>query len=125
MTTEEESIEQAAASRRERLKAFKAAQELLNAPDEDSAQAAQNQTEETNEEDNPSMKFRNYVPYDKQFQEGKVAPPVLPKFEDPVAATPPASEEKEVLVYLQYHVFMLHKNEFHAPNLLQLEVYPI
>ncbi|TYH73446.1 hypothetical protein ES332_D05G329600v1 [Gossypium tomentosum] len=95
MATEEESIEQAAALRRERLKALKAAQELLNAPDEDSSQAAENQTDDTNEENNPSMKFRNYVPHDKQLQEGKVAPPVLPKFEDPVAAAPPASEEKE------------------------------
>lgn len=51
MATEEESIEQAAASRRERLKALKAAQELLNAPDEDSAQAAENQTDDTNEEE--------------------------------------------------------------------------
>lgn len=50
------------------------------------------------------MKFRNYVPHDKQLQEGKVAPPVLLKFEDPVAAEPPVSEEKEVLVYLQYHI---------------------
>ncbi|XP_039003508.1 uncharacterized protein LOC120130323 isoform X2 [Hibiscus syriacus] len=96
MATEEESIEQAAASRRERLKALKAAQELLNAPDEDSVQAAENQTDETNEEDNPSMKFRNYVPHDKQLQEGKVAPPVLPKFEDPGAAAPPAPEEKRI-----------------------------
>lgn len=67
----------------------------MNAPDEDSSQAAENQTDDTNEENNPSMKFRNYVPHDKQLQEGKVAPPVLPKFEDPVAAAPPASEEKE------------------------------
>ncbi|XWS07982.1 hypothetical protein CRYUN_Cryun41cG0037800 [Craigia yunnanensis] len=95
MATEEESIEQAAASRRERLRALKAAQELLNAPDDDSAQAAENQTDETNEENNPSMKFRNYVPHDKLLQEGKVAPPVLPKFEDPVAAEPPPSEDKE------------------------------
>ncbi|KAE8701531.1 Cwf18 isoform 2 [Hibiscus syriacus] len=98
MATEEESIEQAAASRRERLKALKAAQELLNAPDEDSVQAAENQTDETNEEDNPSMKFRNYVPHDKQLQEGKVAPPVLPKFEDPGAAAPPAPEEKRLFI---------------------------
>lgn len=50
------------------------------------------------------MKFRNYVPHDKQLQEGKVAPPVLPKFEDPVAAAPAPSEDKEVLVFPQYHV---------------------
>lgn len=42
------------------------------------------------------MKFRNYVPHDKQLQEGKVTPPELPKFEDPVAAAPPQSEKKEV-----------------------------
>ncbi|XVE99281.1 hypothetical protein REPUB_Repub03eG0185000 [Reevesia pubescens] len=95
MDTEEESTEQAAASRRERLKALKAAQELLNGPDEDSAQAVENQTDETDEENNPNMKFRNYVPHDKQLQEGKVAPPVLPKFEDPVGAAPPPSEDKE------------------------------
>ena len=46
---------------------------------------------------NPSMKFRNYLPHDKELQEGKLAPPVLPKFEDPVAVAPPPSEEKEVL----------------------------
>ncbi|XVF75579.1 hypothetical protein PTKIN_Ptkin13bG0198300 [Pterospermum kingtungense] len=44
---------------------------------------------------NPSMRFRNYVPHDKQLQEGKVDPPVLPKFKDPVAAAPPPSEDKE------------------------------
>ncbi|XWS66187.1 hypothetical protein CRYUN_Cryun05aG0178500 [Craigia yunnanensis] len=95
MATEEESIEQAAVSRRERLRALKAAQELLNAPDEDSAQADEDKTNETNEENNPSMKFRNYVPHDKQLQEGKVAPPVLPKFDNPVAAAPPPSEDQE------------------------------
>lgn len=42
------------------------------------------------------MKFRNYVPHDKQLQEGKLAPPVLPKFEDPAAAVPPPPEKKEV-----------------------------
>ncbi|OMP01097.1 mRNA splicing factor, Cwf18 [Corchorus olitorius] len=97
MATEEESIEQAAASRRERLKALKEAQELLSTPDDDSAQAAEDKADETNEEDNLSMKFRNYVPHDKLLQEGKVAPPVLPKFEDPVAAAPPPSEDKEDL----------------------------
>lgn len=40
------------------------------------------------------MKFRNYVPQDKELQEGKLAPPVLPKFEDPVAAAPPPSEKE-------------------------------
>lgn len=43
------------------------------------------------------MKFRNYLPHDKQLQEGKVTPPVLPKFEDPIATLPPPEEKKEVL----------------------------
>ncbi|KAK3225890.1 hypothetical protein Dsin_005752 [Dipteronia sinensis] len=99
-TQEEDSIEQAAAARRERLRALKAAQELLNTPDDDSTQS-RNKTnddvddEEVDEENNQNMKFRNYVPHDKQLQEGKLAPPVLPKFEDPAAAAPPPSEKKE------------------------------
>lgn len=48
------------------------------------------------------MKFRNYLPHDKQLQEGKVAPPVLPKFEDPIATLPPVEEKKEVLPCLHY-----------------------
>ncbi|XP_011035412.1 PREDICTED: coiled-coil domain-containing protein 12 [Populus euphratica] len=94
---EEESIEQAAAARRERLKALKAAQELLNTPDADSAKTADDDDDddEAAQESNPSMKFRNYVPQDKELQEGKLAPPVLPKFEDPVAAAPPPSQKEE------------------------------
>ncbi|GJW52208.1 coiled-coil domain-containing protein 12 [Tanacetum coccineum] len=42
-----------------------------------------------------NVKFRNYLPHDKQLQEGKLAPPELPKFEDPVAAEPPVEEKKE------------------------------
>jgi len=45
MATEEDSIEQAAAERRERLRALRAAQELFETPDEDSAQA-QTQSED-------------------------------------------------------------------------------
>ncbi|TXG51775.1 hypothetical protein EZV62_024299 [Acer yangbiense] len=97
-TQKEDSIEQAAAARRERLRALKAAQELLNTPDDDSTQP-RNKTndddEEVDEENNQNMKFRNYVPHDKQLQEGKLAPPMLPKFEDPAAAEPPPSEKKE------------------------------
>ncbi|XP_048138600.1 coiled-coil domain-containing protein 12 isoform X2 [Rhodamnia argentea] len=48
--------------------------------------------------ENPSMKFRNYVPQDKQLQEGKVAPPLLPKFEDPVATEPPPAEKKDPFI---------------------------
>lgn len=43
------------------------------------------------------MKFRNYLPHDKELQEGKLAPPVLPKFEDPVDVDPPPSEKNEVI----------------------------
>ena len=52
MATEEDSIEQAAAARRERLRSLKAAQELLNTPDEDSAQVESKTNDEngTNEE---------------------------------------------------------------------------
>ncbi|KAL2553383.1 mRNA splicing factor [Forsythia ovata] len=88
----EESIEAVAAARRERLRALKAAQELLNTPDAD----ADNQEQQEEEElDNVNMKFRNYLPHDKQLQEGKLAPPVLPKFEDPVLMAPPPEEKKE------------------------------
>lgn len=44
----------------------------------------------------PAMKFRNYVPQAKELQDSKVVPPELPKFEDPIAAIPPAVEKKEV-----------------------------
>ncbi|EXB92318.1 ATP-dependent RNA helicase dhx8 [Morus notabilis] len=97
MATEDDSIDQAVAARRERLKALKAAQELLNTPDEDSVQVEdkKNNDNDSREETNPNMKFRNYVPHDEHLQEGKVAPPVVPKFEDPVAAMPPPSEKEE------------------------------
>ncbi|CAB4281630.1 unnamed protein product [Prunus armeniaca] len=94
MAAEEDSIEQVVAARQERLRALKAAQELLNTPDEDSSLVDSN-ADEDNETSEETMKFRNYVPHDKKLQEGKLVPPVLPKFEDPVAAVPPPSEKKE------------------------------
>ncbi|XP_027121639.1 coiled-coil domain-containing protein 12 [Coffea eugenioides] len=116
-TEEEDSIEGAAATRRQRLRALRAAQELLNTPDQDDLphhhaapapppgppdRDADNDDEKEEEEegqeereDNVNMKFRNYLPHDKQLQEGRVAPPVLPKFEDPVAEAPPCQEKKE------------------------------
>ncbi|KAI9087891.1 hypothetical protein K1719_030221 [Acacia pycnantha] len=96
MGDEDDSIEQAAASRRERLQALKAAQELLNTPDEDAAQADDMRNGDETTEEQP-MKFRNYVPQDKHLQEGKLAPAVLPKFEDPVAAAPPPEQEDPFL----------------------------
>ncbi|KAK4778742.1 hypothetical protein SAY86_006270 [Trapa natans] len=102
---EEDDIEQAVAVRRERLRALRAAQELLSAPEDESAargdakdEADAEDDKDADEEENPSMKFRNYVPQDKQLQEGKVAPPVLPKFEDPIAAAPPVAEKKDPFV---------------------------
>ncbi|KAA8549645.1 hypothetical protein F0562_001337 [Nyssa sinensis] len=98
MSGEEESIEQAAAARRERLRALKAAQELLNTPDENSVQLEDKPEDANgtnNEENILNMKFRNYLPHDKHLQEGKLAPPVLPKFEDPVALVPIPQEKKE------------------------------
>ncbi|KAJ4823951.1 hypothetical protein Tsubulata_016432 [Turnera subulata] len=92
MGSEEESLEGAAASRQERLRALKAAQQLLETPEEGSVAVSEN---EADKESNPTMKFRNYVPQDKELQEAKLAPPVLPKFEDPVAVAPPSPEKKE------------------------------
>ncbi|CAA3008618.1 Hypothetical predicted protein [Olea europaea subsp. europaea] len=96
----EESIEAVVAARQERLRALKAAQELLNTPDADADADAENdknnqERQEEEEEDNVNMKFRNYLPHDKQLQEGKLAPPVLPKFEDPILMAPPLEEKKE------------------------------
>jgi coiled-coil domain-containing protein 12 len=98
MSGEEESIEQAAVARRERLRALKAAQDLLNAPENESIEQADDITvdaDTNDEENNLNMKFRNYLPHDKQLQEGKLAAPVLPKFEDPVAILPVPEEKKE------------------------------
>ncbi|CAN8269888.1 unnamed protein product [Cochlearia groenlandica] len=85
MGSEDESIEQKAAARKEALKALRAAQELSETKEEDEAV----------KEDGPAMKFRNYVPQDKELHDGKVAPPELPKFEDPLAAITPAAVDKK------------------------------
>ncbi|CAL1369099.1 unnamed protein product [Linum trigynum] len=97
MTSEEDSIEQAAVARRERLMNLKAAKELMSTPDEGSEQVEDktDQEDETANGDNAGLKFRNYVPQAKELQEGRLAPPVLPKFEDPIAAAPPSPEKKE------------------------------
>lgn len=55
------------------------------------------------------MKFRNYVPHDKELQEGKLAPPVLPKFEDPVTSEPPQLKEV-ILSVLPLYVLKLAYN---------------
>ncbi|KAF7124845.1 hypothetical protein RHSIM_Rhsim12G0137000 [Rhododendron simsii] len=95
MSGEEESIEQVAAARQERLRALKAAQDLLSAPENESIEQADDMADANDEENDLNMKFRNYLPHDKQLQEGKLAAPVLPKFEDPVAILPVPEEKKE------------------------------
>ncbi|XP_020238903.1 coiled-coil domain-containing protein 12 [Cajanus cajan] len=91
MGSEEDSIEQSVASRRERLLALRAAQELSSAPEPDSEPEPKQNDDE--EDQQLEMKFRNYVPHDKHLQEGKLAPAVLPKFEDASEAVPPPEPE--------------------------------
>ncbi|CAH2055061.1 unnamed protein product [Thlaspi arvense] len=100
MASEDDSIEQKAAARKEALRALKAAQELSESKEEDGQDGAV-------EEEGPAMKFRNYVPQDKELQDGKVAPPEIPKFEDPVAALAPAVEKKE----LRFHCLIAEERE--------------
>ncbi|KAL2994425.1 hypothetical protein AAZX31_10G164100 [Glycine max] len=91
MGSEEDSIEQSVASRRERLLALRAAQELSSVPE---PEPNGNKDDDNEEDQEPQeMKFRNYVPHDKNLQEGKLAPAVLPKFEDPVDDVPPPEPE--------------------------------
>ncbi|KAJ4898503.1 Cwf18 protein [Raphanus sativus] len=87
MGSERDSVEDKAAARKEALRALRAAQELSESKEEEEDVAG--------DEDGPAMKFRNYVPQDKELQDGKVAPPELPKFEDPITALPPSVEKKE------------------------------
>lgn len=54
------------------------------------------------------MKFRNYVPHDKHLQEGKLAPVVLPKFEDPLAADAPPAPQPEAKEVLYFHLLPLY-----------------
>ncbi|KAI4326447.1 hypothetical protein MLD38_031762 [Melastoma candidum] len=92
-----DAVEEAVASRRERLRALRAARQLSSTPDD--AEAAPEKDDGGDDRaENPSLKFRNYVPHDEQLQEGKVAPPVLPKFEDPVAAEPLPLEKKDPFI---------------------------
>ncbi|MCO5572662.1 hypothetical protein L7F22_026420 [Adiantum nelumboides] len=82
-----EDLESAAAERRERLRALRAAVELVGSPENQQAQESQKDEKPPLEE---GVRFRNYVPRDKQFHENKVTPPTIPKFDDPVAAAPVA-----------------------------------
>ncbi|XP_074280814.1 uncharacterized protein LOC141605812 [Silene latifolia] len=94
MSDGEDSLERAAAERRERLKALKAAKELSETPDDDDDDS-RNGVDRNDDQDGLNLKFRNYLPHDKQLQEGKLNAPELPKFEDPVAAEPAAEPPAE------------------------------
>ncbi|CAN1266671.1 Coiled-coil domain-containing protein 12 [Linum perenne] len=67
----------------------------MNTPDEGTEQVEEKTDQEDAFTSNPGLKFRNYVPQAKELQEGRLAPPVLPKFEDPIAVAPPPTEKKE------------------------------
>nr|XP_027124249.1 coiled-coil domain-containing protein 12-like [Coffea arabica] len=101
-TEEEDSIEGAAATRRQRLRALRAAQELLNTPDQDDLphhhaapapppgppdRDADNDDEKEEEEEGQEER--------EESSGGESCSPVLPKFEDPVAEAPPCQEKKE------------------------------
>eukprot|EP00252_Welwitschia_mirabilis_P008328 TRINITY_DN2010_c0_g1_i2.p1 TRINITY_DN2010_c0_g1~~TRINITY_DN2010_c0_g1_i2.p1 ORF type:complete len:170 (+),score=51.42 TRINITY_DN2010_c0_g1_i2:137-646(+) len=102
----EETVEE----RRERLKALREAQNLLSSsesgsqptppptvlpPPSDESSLQPEQEHEDNEDAKQDMKFRNYLPRDKALQNSRIAPPALPKFEDPVAASAVAENAKE------------------------------
>ncbi|KAJ3672266.1 hypothetical protein LUZ60_006987 [Juncus effusus] len=109
MTMEEEAIDQASSARRERLRALRAAKELLSTPDAGDDPSSNGvkpdensknitggeESEETGDDRLPNMKFRNYLPHDKSLQEGKLPPVQLPKFEEPVLAAPLVPEKVE------------------------------
>lgn len=44
------------------------------------------------------MRFRNYFPRDDDLQKAKHPPPVIPKFEDPVATDPLQVAGSEVIL---------------------------
>nr|GEW03052.1 hypothetical protein [Tanacetum cinerariifolium] len=73
---EEDTTEQAAAARRERLKALKAAQQLLENPEDDETHANEDQNGD-DENNDVNVKFQNYLPHDKQPQEEKKEDPFL------------------------------------------------
>ncbi|KAI5394857.1 uncharacterized protein LOC127092953 isoform X2 [Lathyrus oleraceus] len=107
MSGGDDSIEQAVTSRRERLLALRTAKELLLSSNREASDTNQDEDpqspptvseddeEQEQEEEKLSMKFRNYVPHDKDLQEGKLAPAVLPKFEDPVSVPEPEPQPTE------------------------------
>ncbi|KAF3794409.1 Coiled-coil domain-containing protein 12 [Nymphaea thermarum] len=121
MTSEEESIEQAAIARRERLKALKEANELLSKPDDNPPQEEDNAEGAESEEEEIRVKFRNYLPHDKQLQENKLAPPVLPKFEDPASSAPAAPRDIAAVFFF----FLLTSSEYYINEAILVSVIPL
>ncbi|KAF0902210.1 hypothetical protein E2562_014449 [Oryza meyeriana var. granulata] len=115
-----------AAARRDRLRALRAAKDLLSTPDAAAQQHQNGNREATTEQaehptlpgpleaskenitpseeseevqddgDMPAMKFRNYLPHDEQLRGGKLAPVSLPKFEDPISAETAEPKQLEI-----------------------------
>eukprot|EP00775_Hariotina_reticulata_P011163 gene11163-11313_t len=82
-----------AAARRERLKALKQAQQLIEANYADAAAAQDSQPAEK-----PVLKFRNYVPKDEKIDHEKIAPAQPPKLEEPQIGTKPEEADEEELL---------------------------
>jgi hypothetical protein len=59
------------------------------------------------EEEGREMKFRNYFPRDQQLQQNKHPPPMVPKFEDPVAKAPLETNGAEVNKSILCSLFVL------------------
>ncbi|KAL6198072.1 hypothetical protein ACLB2K_027864 [Fragaria x ananassa] len=101
MAGQEVSVEEVAATRREMLRALRAAQKQSNSPDEESASVDNNNVDdndEVSEGTNTSVKFRNYFPRDKKLikeQEGKLESGPTSKFDDPIGAVVPSPLEKK------------------------------
>ncbi|WZZ41916.1 hypothetical protein YC2023_038175 [Brassica napus] len=100
MGSESDSVEEKAAARKEALRALRAAQELSESKEEGEGDAAV-------EEESLTRNGVHNISITKQFCRLRLhscvyialvklcSPPELPKFEDPVAALPPAVEKKE------------------------------
>jgi hypothetical protein len=63
------------------------------------------------------MKFRNYFPRDQQLQQNKHPPPMVPKFEDPVAKAPLETTGAEVTNLFYVHCLFCLFAQFFGPKL--------
>eukprot|EP00249_Psilotum_nudum_P005426 c18869_g1_i1 orf=218-580(+) len=94
MATNANSVEKVAAQRKERLRALRAASEISNGhgSSEEDAPGEEPKGETEPEQD---LRFRNYLPRDKQFEPRKLAPPSLPMFDDPLSSAPLPTDRTE------------------------------